>query len=146
MVINNPKNTANNYYITSVLSSPPRRTRGNMATKKACWREVKNPDKTFFVLRREQQKAGKKLPGPSLVIVKQSFREPWTTLGIRKNFGIKSPKEAPPNERSEGQIPGDKSRAEIHEKIRTSNKSGEPRVCRREQKRQIARKRLRKIR
>ena len=81
--------------------------------------------KIFFVSRREQQKAGIKITGASLVIAEQYFQELQKNPMIRENFGkIKSPEETPPNERSDGWRPNDERRAEIPEDIRPGNKSG----------------------
>ena len=85
------------------------------------------------------------LPGTSLAIAKQYFREPRTTLRIMENLGIKSPREAPTNERPDGRRPNDESRAEIPEKSRPIDKYGDPQECWREQKRQLVRRRLRKF-
>ena len=93
-------------------------------------REGKNPDKNSFVSGREQQKSGSKLPRKFLTIAKQSFRELQKTPKIRENFGIKSPQEAPPNERPEGRRPENESRVEIHNNIIAIDKSGDPQVCR----------------
>ena len=49
------------------------------------------------------------LPGTLLVIAKQSLRELRKTLRTRENFGIKSLREAPLNERSDGRRPDDEN-------------------------------------
>ena len=97
----NLKNITNDSFITSILSSPPQRTLGNTATL-IIPPEGNQPVKTFYVKRQGKHKAGSRLPGTllrSCGAVSPRTSENTNKIG---NFGmIKSPKEVPPDERSE---------------------------------------------
>ena len=72
--------------------------------------EAKKPSTSRY---EENSRMGEDFPGRRLQLRSRPFQELWKTPQENGNFGtIKSPKEALPDERLNGQRPGDKIRAD----------------------------------
>ena len=86
------------------------------------------PKINYLPLNHKTRNKGQDFPGHRLLArssPSENFGAP-RKLGM---LGIKSLKEAPPNDWPDGQTPDNKSRVEIPNNIRPSNKSRYPRLC-----------------
>ena len=110
LLIKNPKNSAKNYSIISILSSPPHRTWGNMATPKIPSERREVSRQILLHHERMKQKAGGIISSTSLAGENSPIPALQSSCYHRELRSNQDPTEATPDNRTDGQRPGDKIR------------------------------------